>query len=371
MKILDIARQLQTVVPTLTDEFSDELVISSIGQVGNIVTVVTTAVHGLITGKLANINGVRIGNTITSLTAVGTIASAVTSTAHGLTEGARGETRFVEISGAADALYNGQHKLLTVSSVTEFTFEVASQPVSPDVGTPILEMIVRDAYNGLRSVTLIDTTTFSFIQDASFATLTPVLFNNATLRVRTRIWAGGGSSGGGIGRLVDAYTAQAPGKLTAFVVFGGRIASKDRGTVTDATQTESSGTFYLQNILQSFTVFVFQTVADEDSLAADAVDNMANILPILTRSIAGLRLQTTLTCQRSSSKLVYTSDDVLINEGSTYVHLFNFENAIEMVPEDTVTADDGIALRTFNMIMRDEVVDSDNVIYTDTFKPDF
>ncbi len=371
MKTVDLARQLQTVVPTLTDVFSDSLIIIAIGQVGSFVTVVTGAVHGLATGNLVTINGIRIGNTITSLTAVGTVAAAVTTTAHGLTEGARGETRFVEISGAADPLYNGQHKLLSVSSVTDFTFEVAIQPVSPDVGVPILEMIVRGAYNGLRSITLVDTTTFTFVQDASFATLTPVLFTNSTLRVRTRIWAGGGSSGGGIGRLVDAYTAQAPGKLTAFVVFGGRIASKDRGTVTDATKTESSGTFYLQNILQSFTVFVFQTVKDEDSLAVDAVDNMADILPILTRSIAGLRLQTTLTCQRSSSKLVYTSDDTLINEGSTYVHQFNFENALEMVPADTVAADDGIALRTFNMIMRDEVIDSDNVIYNDIFTPDF
>jgi len=370
MKIVDLARQLQLVVPTLTDVFSDDLTINTIGQVGSTVTITTTAIHGLATGNLVNINGIRISNTIISLIAVGTVATAVSS-AHGLTEGARGEIRFVEISGASDPLYNGKHKLLTVPSATEFTFEVASQPVSPDVGTPILEETVRGAYNGIRSITLVDTVTFTFIQDSSFATLSPVLFNNATLRVRTRIWAAGSSSGGGIGRLADAYTAQGIDKLTAFVVFGGRIASKDRGTVTDATKTETSGTFYLQNVLQSFTIFVFQTVKDKVSAAADAVDNMADILPILTRSIAGLRLQTTLTCQRSSSKLVYTSDDTLINEGSTYVHQFNFENAIEMVPEDTVAADDGIALRTFNMIMRDEVIDSDNVIYTDTFKPDF
>lgn len=384
MKTLDIAAQLQLVVPQLTGDFSDELTISSIGQVASTVTVVTTTDHDFSNGDLVNVANIVIPNSISSLTFVEKnnttpvegVATAVTALPHDLAKRVygtgRSETINVTIEGASDPLYNGVHELLSVINETTFTYRVIGSPVTPDLGSPVLEEKKRGAYNGLHAITFVDATTFTYLQTGTFGTPT---FDKSTLRVRTRIWASGSSSGGGIGRLGEAYTQHLTDQLVAFVVFGGRVTSKDRNTTSDAVMSSTAGTLRLQNVLQSFSIYVFQTIPDKVSTAADVVDKMADIMPIFTRALVGLRLDTTLTCSKSRNELIYIGDDVFVNEGSSYIHKFDFENAIEFSPDDSISSpdvqQDDVAIRGYTMITRDETDDSDNIVYTDNFKPDF
>lgn len=66
---------------------------------------------------------------ITGITRTGTVATVVSTAAHGLESGA-----VVVISGATQAEYNGPH-VITVTSTTEFTFDVSSAVATPATGT--------------------------------------------------------------------------------------------------------------------------------------------------------------------------------------------------------------------------------------------
>lgn len=80
---------------------------------------------------------VTINNTILSLTLsrVGTTVTAVTASNHNLGNGLE-----VTISGATEAEYNGTFPI-TVTSATEFTYEIVGAPTTPATGAPILTIL--------------------------------------------------------------------------------------------------------------------------------------------------------------------------------------------------------------------------------------
>ena len=67
--------------------------------------------------------------TLTSLTRSGSTATATVSGGHGFTDSV-----VVRIAGAAQADYNGDHRITVVNSTT-FTYTVANSPVTPATGT--------------------------------------------------------------------------------------------------------------------------------------------------------------------------------------------------------------------------------------------
>lgn len=76
------------------------------------------------------VNGIQIG-TVSSLTANGTTVTATFSTAHNLMQ-----YQVIQIAGAIQAEYNGQHRILSVLSSTTVTFALAAAPTaSPATGT--------------------------------------------------------------------------------------------------------------------------------------------------------------------------------------------------------------------------------------------
>lgn len=159
MKITDIVNQLKAVIPKYTNDFSTVLSVSSLTRSGSIVTATTTTPHGLDNYKgifatyadliatyptantndfafvtatgtqwiyaASNINawtdtgsnslsvkalitGAKTPILLTSLTQVNGYASAVCNTQHNLTKA----STQVEILGADQALYNGNHNLV-------------------------------------------------------------------------------------------------------------------------------------------------------------------------------------------------------------------------------------------------------------------
>ena len=68
------------------------------------------------------VNGISLG-LASSLTAMGTTVTAVFSTAHNLMQ-----YQVLKITGANQAEYNGEHRILTVPNATSVTFELGSAP---------------------------------------------------------------------------------------------------------------------------------------------------------------------------------------------------------------------------------------------------
>jgi hypothetical protein len=85
------------------------------------------------------------GGTISTITKAANIATATTSTGHGL--GSNGSIRFMTISGASDALYNGTF-MITILSTTTFMYTMAATPAANASGTftatigPLLKLSV-------------------------------------------------------------------------------------------------------------------------------------------------------------------------------------------------------------------------------------
>ena len=68
------------------------------------------------------VNGISLG-AVSTLTAVGTTVTAVFSSAHNLMQ-----YQVLKITGANQAEYNGEHRILTVPNATSVTFQLASIP---------------------------------------------------------------------------------------------------------------------------------------------------------------------------------------------------------------------------------------------------
>jgi len=172
---------------------------------------------------------------------------------------------------------------------------------------------------------------------------------------------------GNIGRLVDAYTAQSASKKSAFVIFGGRTASKDRNTLSDGIQAMTAGDIRNQRILQNMAIFTFATITDQKSNGVQATDSAAEDVAIFIRSLVGLRVDTTFTCKKSLGSLVYTGDDTFSNDGVVYIHEFDFQNQIETGTDDTFISTDNRAFRRINQKTFFSVGD----FYDDTYPIDF
>ena len=81
------------------------------------------------------INGFSV-QTVATLTASGAIATATFNSAHQYKQ-----YQVIEISGAEQAEYNGQHRILTVPNTNSITFELATAPsASPATGTMICKL---------------------------------------------------------------------------------------------------------------------------------------------------------------------------------------------------------------------------------------
>jgi len=122
MKLADIIFQLQRLLPSQTNLFSDAPIsISSLAFSTPTVTATTAAVHGLEIGNIVNIHDATNPISITSLTRVGDVATAVTSTAHDLTEAFQ-ET--VTISGATEGAYNGTKDTFVLTGTQKKNFKI-------------------------------------------------------------------------------------------------------------------------------------------------------------------------------------------------------------------------------------------------------
>ena len=203
MKAEDIIKQLQAVLPTLTDLFSETISVSALTRSGTTVTATTSIAHGLTTGTGVTIAGAESPTTIASLTFLDGIATAITTTSHDLTEGFQDgnatDSPLVAVFGASEAEYNGLNPLLSVPNRTSFTYSLTGDPTSPATGMPVLLENFNAGYNGRHVITVINPTTFTYQ-----ITQAPNSPAQGTIEAHTSIRVSGAVN---IEKARDSYTA--------------------------------------------------------------------------------------------------------------------------------------------------------------------
>lgn len=343
MKGEDVIKQLQAVLPPITDLFTDKVAISSLTFSGGTVTAVTAAAHGYVTGQYINIVGATNPVAATSITRSGTVATVVTTTDHDLTLGTvdiKEGGKTVVLTGSNEAEFNGTFTLLGVQNRRTFTFSIADSGPTSATGSPLLQNgSVLPGYNGRYPITVVNTTTFTY-------TVTQTLFATAggSPEAKTDARISGAVS---LDRAEDAYTAQGSNKLWAFVVLGDVIASKNRDIRSDLTDTMTKRSGWKQRVMQPFTIYIFTpTIADRAGRIAR--DLMEDVSVLLFQSLLGVKFDTGYAAQ---DQYVVT----FVNHGFSeytdayYVHEFNFELAADITFDDTVGYDLDVAFRDITL----------------------
>lgn len=339
MKANDVIKQLQAVLPSVTNLFTDGVTISSLTFSGGTVTAVTSAAHNLTTGDYANIVGSTNPISNASITRVGAVATIETDTDHDLTLGSvdiKYGGKSVILTGSNEAEFNGTFPLRDVRNRRKFEIDVDDSGPTSATGSPLTQNAsVFPGFNGRHVVTVIDATTFTYTVAATlFATAggSPVIKSDARI-----------SGAVSVDRALAAYTKEGENKLWAFVVLGDVIASKNRNIASDMTDTMTRRSAWQQRLTQPFTVYVFAT-STKDAAGRVTRDTMEDVSVALFRSLLGVKFDTGLF---SSDQYATT----FINHGfsdyntATYVHEFNFELAADVTFDDTVGYDFDTAFR--------------------------
>lgn len=349
MKAGDIVAQLQAVLPSVTDLFTDSIAVDSMTFSGGLVTVNTSVDHNLATNRFVNVIDATNPITITSINRSGAIATAVTNADHDLTFGivdARRKNKTVILTGATEAEFNGTFELLSVANRRTFTFKVADSGPTTATGSPIIENASQlPGFNGRYQITVLTSTSFTYLVTQSlFATAsgTPVVKTDA--RVARVI---------NIEKAVDAYSKKSLNDLWSFVVLGDVIASKSRDTLNDLTDTAKKNTGWKQRIAQPFTIYTFENTKDDIGGAA-ARDEMEDVTLAYFKSLLGVIFP---------SNLSYNLQFVVtfVNHGfqdfndAYYVHQHNFEMAADITFEDTVGYDFDTAFRDISLSVASDI----------------
>ena len=338
MRCEDVIRQLQEYIPRHTALFGDDFSVSSMTRASTVVTVITSAVHGLVDDDNVFISGAVAPISITPLTQVDNIATAETASDHDLTEGYQS---VIDISGAVETAYNGERALLTVPNRRKFTYQIENDPLSPATGTPVLhDNGWYNGYNGLHQITVVDTTTFTFETEKE-----PNSPAQGTIIATTATRISGAVS---IERAVEAYTPQLENEAWMFVVLGDVAVSKDRAMKNDATTIAHPGIQYRQRIIQPFSVYVF--LDSTNSIAGRESRDLAEMIALpLYASLLGTKNIPSYLSEAQWAAVTFNGHRFFGYNGSYYIHKYNFETVADITYNDTTGEGVNVAFRDIDL----------------------
>lgn len=331
MRTADIVNHLQVCLPRLVDDFTDSIDLVSITSDGTDATVTTVAAHGLTVGRQVNIVGAQTPIDV-SIARVGIIATLTTATDHDYTE-YQGAT--VVIDGTAE--YDGEFDILSVPNRRTVTIQVSDTLAVSDSGQVLNGSNVFASYNGLHTVTAVDTaTTFKY----SLAKTLPDAVGGA-IKGNPRI-----SGATNFERLLQSYTAQPQDDAYLFVVMGDAIAHKDRNTDTDSTANIQRGANFNQRLSQAINLYVFlPTAANLTGRAAR--DRCVELLQPICQCLLRARFPSLVSS--NNNPIAITSHGFEAYNGAFYVHQYGFEATVTLTDEDTFSPDDDVAFRDIEL----------------------
>jgi uncharacterized membrane protein len=342
MKIKDLVRQLQAVLPKYSPLFSDDLVIASISKVAGVVTLQTTTPHNLQTGNKALIKNVLVKNPVDMTTTPPYVDSdnhlvLTFVTAHDKTLGypttLTARVKFYNIAGVQ--LSDVTYTILDVPDKNTLVLDVGTVPAG--VTANLLEDRM-DGYNGFHTITVpvgsLDT--FTYIQ-AGLTLSTDLSASKVTSNYRIAAEADPE-------RVFQSYEKPvASSDLWAWVVPGKTQGSFTRESQTDAQARFTKAEDYYQELYKNFHVLVVVPTS-QDVGAVEAFDLMEDIRTALFKSIVGVMFQGGFE-KKEKYMCTYSEDSFYMYIGSVYIHNFVFQVMDEIGSDDICVEDDTRAFR--------------------------
>lgn len=339
MRASDIVSQIAGVLPKLVDDFTDQLTVTSLTRAGTVATATTATAHSLAIGQQVNVTGAQTPISC-SIARVGIVATMTTDADHDITENAGFD---VQVSGAAEAEFNGTFVLLSVPNRRTITYQVADSGPLAATGAPLLlnGSNTFQSYNGLKAVTAIPTgTTFEYtVPDGIFTPAAGTIIAKTNPRISASI---------SFERALAAYTKQADGKAWLFVVLGDGVANKSRTIDTDATDNIQSGNYFNQMLIQGVVAFVFLPTSAE--LAGRAArDRCEELLSPICQSVLTAKFPSLV--ENTNNPLMINGHGFQAYNTAFYVHQYSFEATLQMGPSDTFIPSDDVAFRDIDLTM--------------------
>lgn len=356
MYLKDVIELLRDSLPKNSDKFSEKIAISTITYAAGIVTVVTVADHGLETGGYTSIVGAKQKTPITSIVTTDSVALVTTTIDHDQTldYDSSSEQPKLVIAGVTVVLYNGSWRPVTIPSRRALTFEIVGAP-GPAVDGYLLENSV-DGFSGLKTITKINDTTFTFATDKPLAAEGLGGYIHHSVRIVGAI---------SIDRVLTGYSKKAIDKWWAFIVPDDTTASKNRQTLNDSTYSPTKGDEYRQKINTPFNIY-YIVPSKDDMSGRQSYDNVIAETVSLFKSILGYSIPSPYTIT-SFSKIILESHGPDTFFKSYYVHRFSFSITDEIIIDDINTVRDDVAFRDIDF---DFYNDFDEKIMDNTLKTD-
>lgn len=331
MKLSDIVIRLSNTVPRYTSLFSESITVESAAVSGGVVTVVTSAPHGLITGEFVTVGSSTVRHTVSSLTHEGDgVVTCVLATDHDLTEGWQPT---VIISGATQAQYNGTFTLLEVPNRRTFTYQTTSTPViSPATGTIYFHEKLERGINGTYQVTVTNATTFTYSINNTDLSL-PI--TNATINGKPRI-----IGCATIDRFLKLYEQFGTNRNWLCVVMDDATVSKNRGIPTDVYNQSGGGTYTSIQLIEPFSVMAIIPTKN-DGTGIDAVDLAYDeVRNVIIKALNGYQFSSGLE-EDTYTGATFKGHNFLLYQNSFYMHEYQFETVKDITDFDGRFSDSG------------------------------
>lgn len=330
MKGADIANQLRALLPIYTNDFTEQISVSSLARNTLTITATTGAVHGLTTNDNITIAGARESIAISSLTRVGNVVTATCAVNHKLPPPDKLKVPiFIVVENGSPSDYNGTHKLKATPSYKIFQYEITTTPASPATTPGNLSLSDFFLYNGTKTATVSSTTIFTYpILNSNLQTPaggTIVLHKNARIDWAANFDIAFKDYAGNEARTKENWI---------YVVVNPREVFKNGTITTDPDAMQIANSEFRYETIQSFSIFTF-VPASGSRLGGIASDQAREYLKPLLKSIGNFLLTSNLSeCQYNP--VTFQGDENEAFNGATYVHRFDFASIGEIRNEDVI-----------------------------------
>lgn len=359
MQAQEIIGQLQTVLPQLTDVFTDNVDVASVTRSGTVLTVQCKGVHKGEVNGLVSLAGSVTPLSVASITRVGTLLTVVTSTPHDFTYNSDiQDAPTFTIEGANESVFNVLHTIKEVLNRKTLTVEVDDSGATSGTGTMTIlgGASILQGHNLPYRIQSAPTPTSFTVFHPGTTLLDPV--GDIKARLSPRI-----SGGISIDRVIAAYTEKSRTDYLLQVILEDVDASRDLKSRSDATSERVLSENFIQRVQTPFSVFLFIPASDDLS-AREVRDIAQQMWKPLCQALVGKRFGSDLT-DIEQGAVNFLSHGVQDYTGSVYVHRYSFLQMVHLTFGDTVGAPDSVALRNIDLTLTpstgDDTVSTTNI----------
>lgn len=357
MKLSDLIRHTQKLMPNYTKYFSEELKVTSLTAEENICTVITENEHNFASGDLFTLQGAKVINEIVSLTQYRGIGTLVTRFSHQVTKNSPlrvGDSTHIEISGANEEEYNGKFLIMGIPNDNVIEFSIDDTAPYQATGNPIIKEDAYANFNGRQRVSeVIDANTFKF--ELPYNPATNIATGEMTINTGIRI-----SGDFNVQNAIKAYEEQGQNELWGFLVLDGANVSKSRTNGTDAISTFAKGVSSSLSLIQDVSFFVFVPTAD-NYCWVDEVDLMQELRPAILKTLHNARFKSGVFDE--DCYLSFIGDNPVDTDGTAYsIYQYKFQTTLNIYNEDGIEKEFAPKIKQFTIHEKNNLEDLEQTI---------